>query len=159
MLVPFIDSIGALIIDFVGTMQENIAFSAIAAVIVGLSLWLFAAQFRGARGPQMPSSVVLHVEDGEVRIALTAVETLVQQAAGQVKGVREVRPSFFNRNDELGVFLRATVAADDSIPELSSQLQKTVMDHVMRIAGIQIAEVKVLVDSVSTGPRNRVELR
>lgn len=159
MLVPFVDIISVTILDFLEFMQQNIAFSAVAAVILGLSLWLFAAQFRGSNRPQVPSSVVLQVEDGEVRIALSAVETLVQQAASQIKGIREVHPSFFRRNEGLGVNIRTTVTNDESIPELSSQLQKVVKDHVLRIAGINIEEVKVLVESVSTVARNRVELR
>lgn len=159
MLVPLLGSVGAIITDFVGFLQENYTFSVIFALVLGLSLWLFAAQFRGSNRSQTPSSVVLQVEEGEVRIALTAIETLVQQAAGQIKGVREVRPSFFTRNEGLGVYIRTTVAADESIPELSSQLQKVVRDHVLRIAGINIEEVKVMVENVNTGARNRVELR
>lgn len=159
MLVPFVDSIGAIIIDFVGLMQENLVYAAIPAVVVGLSLWLFAAQFKGSQRSQIPNSVVLHVEDGEVRIALTAIETLVKQAAGEIRGVREVQPSFFTLNEGLGVYLRTTVTTEESIPELSSQLQKVVKDHILRIAGVNIEEVKVLVENVSTGTRGRVELR
>ena len=94
---------------------------------------------------------------------------LLRRTSGRSRGVvkalvgapasREVRPSFFTRNEGLGVYIRTTVAADESIPELSSQLQKVVKDHVLRIAGINIEEVKVMVENVNTGARNRVELR
>lgn len=159
MLVPLLDSVGLAVMDFIGIMQEHIGYAAIAAVIVGLSLWLFAVQFKGSPGPQIPRSVVLQVEDGEVRIALTAIETLVKQASDQIKGVREVQPSFFTRNEGLGVYLKVIVTSEGSIPELSSQLQKVVRDHILRIAGVNIEEVKVLVENVSIGARNRVELR
>lgn len=158
-LVPVWGAIGEIIIDFVLFLQDSILFSAIFAMVLGLSLWLFAAQFRGGSRSQSPSSVILHVEEGEVRIAMTAIETLVQQAASQIKGIREVRSSFFSRDEGLGVYIRTTVAAEGSIPELSSQLQKVVKDHVLRIAGINIEEVKVLVENVSTAARGRVELR
>jgi len=159
MLVPLVNGLSAIIIDAVEFLQQNYLYSAIFAFIIGLSLWLFAIQFSSAKRAQIPSSVVLQVEDGEVRIALTAIETLVQQAAAQVKGVREVRPNFFTQNEGLGVYIKTIVASDESIPELSSQLQKVVKDHVLRIAGVNIEEVKVLVENVNTGTRNRVELR
>lgn len=159
MLIPFHDAVGTLIFDAVNFLQANWPFSLLFALITGLSLWLFAVQFRVTDKTQMPSSVVLQVEDGEVRIALTAIETLVQQAASQIKGVKETRPNFFTLDEGLGVNIRAVVASDESIPELSSQLQKVIKDHVLRIAGIHIEEVKVLVENVSAGARNRVELR
>ena len=160
-LIPFHDAVGTLVEDVVSFLQvtANWPFALLFALITGLSLWLFAVQFRVSDRPQLPSSVVLQVEDGEVRIALTAIETLIQQAAAQVKGVKETRPTFFTLNEGLGVYIKTVVTSDESIPELSSQLQKVVKDHVLRIAGIHIEEVKVLVENVTTGARNRVELR
>ncbi|HBI55357.1 MAG TPA: hypothetical protein DDY38_00785, partial [Firmicutes bacterium] len=73
-------------------MEQNLPFAAIAALILGLSIWLFFSQFRSNK-PHMPSSVVLHAEGGEVRIALAAIDTLVRQAANELKGVREVKTS------------------------------------------------------------------
>lgn len=159
MLVPILNGVGGIIIDFINFIQESYVFAIVFALVFGLSLWLFAVQFRGSGGAQTPSNVILQVDEGEVRIAMTAIETLVQQAAGQIKGIREVRPSFFSQEEGLGVYIRTTVSADESIPELSSQLQKVVRDHVLRIAGINIEEVKVLVESISTTARSRVELR
>lgn len=158
LLIPFVPSIGLAIRDFTQFMEDNSLFASIAALILGLSLWLFFAQFQVDR-PQTPSSVVLNTEGGEVRIALVAVETLVRQAAGQLKGVREVRTGFFRRNEGLGVHLRATVSAEGGIPDLVAQLQQRVAEHVFNTAGIRIEEVKVLVDNVAAGPHNRVELR
>ncbi|MGI6364853.1 MAG: alkaline shock response membrane anchor protein AmaP [Bacillota bacterium] len=158
-LVPVLGGVGAIITDFIEFIQDSYLFSVVFALVLGLSLWLFAAQFQGSKRNQAPSSVILHVEEGEVRVAMSAIETLVQQAAGQVKGIREVRSSFFTKDEGLGVYIRTTVTAEESIPELSSQLQKVVKDHVLRIAGINIEEVRVLVENVSTAARNRVELR
>lgn len=158
-LIPFNDAVGGLIFEAVEFLEANWPFSLLFALITGLSLWLFAVQFSRSGKANMPSSVVLQVDDGEVRITLTAIETLVQQAAVQVKGVREIKTTFFTKNEGLGVYIKAVVTSDGSIPELSAQLQKVVKDHILRIAGIHIEEVKVLVDNVASGGRNRVELR
>ncbi|HBS92675.1 MAG TPA: alkaline shock response membrane anchor protein AmaP [Firmicutes bacterium] len=158
MLIPFVPNISAMITDFVGFMEQNLPFAAIAALILGLSIWLFFSQFRSNK-PHMPSSVVLHAEGGEVRIALAAIDTLVRQAANELKGVREVKTSFFRLNEGLGVHIRTTVSSEESIPELTSQLQQVVTEHVLNVAGVKIEEVKVLVENVAVGMRNRIELR
>ncbi|MDD4658067.1 MAG: alkaline shock response membrane anchor protein AmaP [Eubacteriales bacterium] len=158
MLIPFVPGVSVMIADFTGFMADNLPFAAIAALILGLSLWLFFAQFRSNK-PQMPSSVVLQAEGGEVRIALAAIDTLVRQAANQLKGVREVKTSFFRRNEGLGVHIRTTVSSEESIPDLTLQLQQKVTEHVHNVAGVKIEEIKVLVENVAVGMRNRVELR
>jgi len=158
MLIPFIPSISGILTDFIGFMEQNPPFAAIAAVILGLSIWLFFAQFQSNK-PQMPSSVVLQTEGGEVRIALAAIDTLLKQAASQLKGVREVKTSFFRRNEGLGVHIRATVSSEECIPELTAKLQQAVTEHVYNVAGVRIEEVKVLVENVAVGMRNRIELR
>ena len=58
MLIPFVPAVGTMIADFTEFMADNLPFASIAALILGLSLWVFFAQFRSAK-PQMPSSVVL----------------------------------------------------------------------------------------------------
>ena len=158
MLIPFIPAVGTMIADFTEFMADNLPFAAIAALILGLSLWVFFAQFRSAK-PQMPSSVVLQAEGGEVRIALAAIDTLVRQAANQIKGVREVKPSFFRCQEGLGVHLRTTVSTEESIPNLTSLLQQKVTEHVHKIAGITLQEIKVLVENVAVGIGSRIELR
>lgn len=158
LLIPFVPSVGAMIVDFTGFMEANLPFAAIAAVIFGLSLWVFFAQFRSTR-PQMPSSVVLQAEGGEVRIALAAIDTLVKQAANQIKGVREVKSSFFRCQEGLGVHIRITVSTEESMPNLTSLLQQRVIEHVHNIAGITLQEIRVLVENVAVGIGNRVELR
>lgn len=157
MLIPLVPEIRSAIDNFTEFMANNLPFAAFAALILGLSLWLFFAQLQPDR-PQVPSSVVLQAEEGEIRIALGAIDTLLRQAASQLKGVREVKTSFFRREEGLGVHIRTTVSAEGSIPELTAQLQQRVTEHVYNTAGIKIAEVKVLVENVTTG-LNRIELR
>ncbi|MTI94891.1 MAG: alkaline shock response membrane anchor protein AmaP [Firmicutes bacterium] len=145
-------------VNVLETVFANWQFSLLFAFIAGISLWLFFVQFRVVDRDPTPNSVIIQAEEGEVRIALTAIETLINQAASQVRGVREIKASFYNRNEALGVYIRTVVATEDSIPELSAQLQKVIRDHVYRIAGISIEEVKVLVENVASA-RSRVELR
>lgn len=159
MLTPLSDAVAQLVAETVANIESRVEYVALFALLFLLSLWLFVAQFVSGKRDPMPRSVVLQAEEGEVRISLIAIETLVKQAADQIKGVREIKTSFFTKDEGLGVYIRATVTAEGSIPELSAQIQQVVRDHVLRIAGINIEEVRVLVENVSTSSRNRVELR
>jgi uncharacterized alkaline shock family protein YloU len=160
MLLPFGDTLLGHITDVLTVWANNWLYALPFALLLGLSLWLFAVQFRVVDRDTGPSSVVIQIEDGEVRIALAAIETLIHQAATQVRGVKEVKVSFFNRNEALGVYIKAIVTSEGSIPDLTAHLQKAVKDHIMRIAGIGIEEVKIMVENVSSVRQGgRVELR
>lgn len=157
-LIPFVPGIGPGIVHFIDFMKENIPYAAIPALILGLSLWVFFAQLRPT-GSQMPTSVVLQAEGGEIRIALAAIDTLVKQAANQIPEIKEIKTRFFPHEEGLGVHIQMTVGPDGGIPDLTTLLQQKVAEHVYNVAGIQIKEVKVLVENVAVGMQNRIELR
>lgn len=157
MLIPFVAPIRPGIANLTAFLAENALYAAVPALLLGLSLWLFVAQFK--RGPQMPSTVVLPSASGEIRISLAAVDTLVRQAASQIKGVRELKTSFYRLEDTLGVHIRTTIGSDVEIPGLIAELQQKVTEHVLSTAGISIEQVKVLVENVSGGPLSRPEIR
>lgn len=157
-LIPFVPAIGEAIGNFTDFMKGNAPFAAIPALVLGLSLWLFFAQLTRS-GPQVPSTVVLQAEGGEVRIALGAIDTLVKQAANQFKEVREIKTSFFTGEEGLGTLIRLTITGDESIPNLTTHLQEKVLEHVYNIAGIKLEQIKVLVENVAVGVHNRAELR
>jgi len=159
MLVPVSQAVADLANEIISLIQGQMLFAAIFALVFVLSLLLVIMQFSGSKKDAMPRSVMLQSEEGEVRVSLGAIDTLVRQSASQVKGVKELKTSFFSREEGLGVQIRAAVTAEHSIPELSSQVQKVVREHVLNIAGVSIGEVRVLVETIAPGGRNRVELR
>ncbi len=159
MLVPLSQAVADLAEEILVLIQSHIWFAAVFALLFVLSLLLMVLQFSGGKKSSMPRSVMLQSEEGEVRVSLNAIDILVRQSASQVKGVKEIKTSFFDLEDGLGVQIRAAVTAEHSIPELSTQVQKEVKEHVMNIAGVSIDEVRVLIETVATGGRSRSELR
>lgn len=97
-------------------------------------------------------------ELGTVTISLGAVENLVKKAARQVKGVREVKAAVrVLRREGIAVQLRAAVSPDLSIPDVSSELQKTVRNYVQNVVGVPVANVRVFVQSIAGDLRTRLE--
>ena len=73
MLLPFGDTLLGHITDVLTVWANNWLYALPFALLLGLSLWLFAVQFRVVDRDNGPSSVVIQIEDGEVRIALAAM--------------------------------------------------------------------------------------
>ena len=159
MLVPLSQAVANLANQVVTLIQREMLFAGIFALLFVLSLLMLVMQFSGSKKDALPRSVLLPSEEGEVRVSLGAIDTLVKQSAGQVKGVKEIKTSFSKLEAGLGIQIRAVVSADQSIPELSSQVQKDVREHVLNIAGVDIDEVKVMVETVATSGRGRSGLR
>jgi len=55
------------------------------------------------------------------------------------------------------VLLEAVFLPDQNIPEISQQLQQQVKDYLQEAAGLDIIEVKVMVQNVSHEAKVRVE--
>ncbi len=128
-----------------------------------LSLVMLLASFRlfylfAIRRPT-GGTLVYPGELGEVRISLTAMENLVRKVAGSVSGVKEVKSSAVLAQDkQIIVRVQVGVGADVNIPELSSQLQKTIGDHLLAVVGVTVEDVHILVANIADSTkRGRVE--
>lgn len=97
---------------------------------------------------------VLHETDlGLVNITLSALEQLVLKGSSNVSGVREVKPSLKLTADGISLLLKVQVIPDIHIPQVTSDLQKTVKDYLMRTTGTSLNEIKVQVTKITTDIR------
>lgn len=130
-----------------------VGLTAGAFFVASVRLLYFAFRRRG-----IGQAIRHDTEMGEVKVSLAAIENLVTRVARQQRGIREVRPSAEIRNGAVAVTLRAAVTPDVSIPELSLLLQKEIARHVRNVAGVDVAEVRVLISNItSEHRRSRVE--
>lgn len=106
-----------------------------------------------------PSRAIIHETPlGEIRVSLGAVENLVKKVARQIHGVRDVRASVANTPEGVVTDIRAWVSPDVSVPEVSENIQKSVGEYVKNVVGVGVAEVRVLVENITTEARRaRVE--
>lgn len=86
---------------------------------------------------------------GKVRIALTAVESLVEKVAIDQRGIKEARASVEAVPQGIGIRIKAAVTPDISIPQVSSALQNTVRDRVLEVTGIEVHDIRISVDSIA----------
>ncbi len=124
------------------------AFLAIVVFIFALSAVIFSL----CSGKRL-KSVSKQGELGEYRISFVAFENLVFQSTEKIKGIRETKTRLFYDEKGLSIYLRVVVLPDVKIPELVAEIQQTVQDYLEEISGVTIAEIKVLVDSISKESR------
>ncbi len=130
------------------------AVGIVSALLLLVGLNLLFVNFH--RRPGLPS-VVHHTELGEIRVSITALENLVHRAARKVAGVKEIKPRIRPTGEGVMVLLEAVFLPDQNIPEISQQLQQQVKDYLQEAAGLDIIEVKVMVQNVSHEAKVRVE--
>jgi len=126
----------------------------VAALLLLIGLNLFFSNFQ--RRPVIPS-VTQHTQFGEVRLSITALESLVHRASRKIAGVKEIKPRVRPGSEGVTVLIQAILLPDQSIPEVSEQLQQQVKEYLQEAAGLDVVEVKVLVQNVSHEAKVRVE--
>ena len=124
------------------------AFLSVVAFVFTLTVAILSL-----RSGKRLKSVSKQGELGEYRISFDAFENLVLQSTGKIKGIRETKTRLFYDEKGLAVYLRVVVLPDVKIPEMVAEVQKTVQDYLEEISGVTIAEIKVLVDSISKETR------
>ena len=94
---------------------------------------------------------------GQVRITLEALENLVKRVALQVTGVKDVMPKIIVTPEGIKLLLKVAVTPDIPIPQASQDLQTSIKERVKEVAGIELHETRVLVNSIATDYKARVE--
>ncbi len=120
-------------------------------LLVGLRLMVSGKQKKPDRQAIVDETVL-----GEVKVSLTAIESLIVKVASAVPGVREVRPRVVSDGGSIAIEIKATVTPDVSIPELSQNMQKTVQDAVRDVTGLTVQKIRVSVENIASH-KGRVE--
>ncbi|HHY91728.1 MAG TPA: alkaline shock response membrane anchor protein AmaP [Firmicutes bacterium] len=97
--------------------------------------------------------LVLSSELGEVSIALTAIENLVQRTATQVAGVKDVRSTVRAKPEGVSVGLLAWVGSEVNVPTLSAELQKAVGQRLQEVIGLKAAAIRVAIKDIGADKR------
>lgn len=113
--------------------------------------------FGGLSRPQETRALVQSTPLGEVRVTLQALENLVERTAHQFRGIQEVKPRLQSTPAGVLVAVRVTVVPEVKLPALTGELQEKIAHTVEEMAGIQVLEVRVLVENISRETRGRVE--
>jgi len=116
---------------------------------VGLFLGIIVLMIlvAGLKSPAGIKTVMVETSTaGEVSMSIPAIKAIIMKAVKQVVGVREIKPSIGQSKAGLTVKLHAMINPEHNVPEVAQSLQAVVKDQLEKVGGLQVAEVKVLVD-------------
>lgn len=85
---------------------------------------------------------------GQVTMSMEAIESMINRTVSGISGIKEVSPKLKIVGDKVAICLHITVQSDMIVPELGTTIQKAVKEDLETMAGVSIAEIKVLVSSV-----------
>jgi uncharacterized alkaline shock family protein YloU len=128
----------------VSTPGNKIIMGAIGIIIAIIALSMLVWSLRGQAREQ--SVLVEKGSVGEVSISIAATKVIIMKALKQVEGVKDIKPTVGQSPTGLMVRLHIMINPDYSVPETAQCLQAAVKDNLEKIGGLQVAEIKVLVD-------------
>lgn len=108
-------------------------------------LWLTFKREKGI------NSVSKEMELGELKIAVEAIENMVMQVAGDIRGVTDIKTKIKPGDEGISIYFRGKVAPDVAIPPLSERLQREIKEYIETVSGIAVKEIKVLIENITEG--------
>ncbi len=126
--------------------------------VSGISLLLALLAIRMALRMKREEKTIIHqTQYGEIRIAVSAVESLSLRACKKIKGVKDAHVGVRADLTGLDLFIEVTVVPDLSVPQISEEIKTKVDEYIFETVGIRVNSVKVLVTKIAAEVRARVE--
>lgn len=137
-------------LDLLGT-SLNYVYGQWEAGLLGAVFFLISIRLMiaGLRSRHDKDTIVHHNDLGDVHITLSAVENLVEKTARHTRGVRGVKIRVEREGQQLKVGIKAIVSPESNVPAVSNEIQRRVYDHIRNTVGIELADVRVLVEDIS----------
>ena len=126
------------------TSANNLIMGAIGIVVAIIAFIMLLWGLKTS--PGIAAIVVEKSTDGEVSISIDAAKAIIMRAVRQVEGVKELRPTVNPTPAGIIVKLHTMINPDHNVPETSQLLQCVVRENLEKTGGLQVAEIKVLVD-------------
>ena len=124
----------------------SIALGALTALFGGY-LFAFPRKFSYGRH----DFVVQQTDNGELRIAVKAIENLVQKCIDMHEEIHVVSMKIRNCRDGVRVDLCISLANNIAIPLAVASLQKQIKQYLAASSGIEVKEVRVSVETAQAG--------
>jgi uncharacterized alkaline shock family protein YloU len=146
---PWFQSVGQAL---TGPYRSQVALVGLAELLIAGYVLAWAVRRR-----HEARAIIQETELGTVRISLKAVEALVQRAARQVQGVREVKVDLRQDKQGLAIHLTVTVVPDLAMPAVSDEIQRRVGQYITETVGVTVSRVAVTFRAVAETGKARVE--
>ena len=101
---------------------------------------------------QRKDYVVQRTDTGELRIAVKAIENLVEKCIALHEEIQLISMSIMSAREGVVVELNISLANNISIPLAVASLQKQIKQYLVAASGIEVREVRVIVESTKDEP-------
>ncbi|MBR5110518.1 MAG: hypothetical protein IK099_10000 [Clostridia bacterium] len=119
-----------------------------ACVVFGVYLILLPTHY----AMQRRDYVVQRTDTGELRIAVKAIENLVEKCVDLHEEIQLLSMTIMNVREGVVVELNISLANNISIPLAVASLQKQIKQYLVASSGIEVREVRVIVESTKDEP-------
>lgn len=126
--------------------QQEHWIAAAAAGLVALVGLRVLVSLLSTKSPSQ--TLVKSTSTGEVHISLNAIEQIIERIARELEGIREVKPRIKTGANGVSILVEASVQPGVAIPQATEELQQKVFEGVQQTVGVQVKEVKVVVESI-----------
>lgn len=133
---------------------ENRMAIGVGAVIVMIAAIIIMAMLLKRTRPA-DSVIVDSNLSGQVSITVPAIKVIIMKAVKKIDGIKDIRPVVSNRQDGLLIYLHMMINPERNVPEMSQSIQSIVREYIEKIAGLQVAEIRILVDDFNAGTGKR----
>ncbi|NLG32431.1 MAG: alkaline shock response membrane anchor protein AmaP [Syntrophomonadaceae bacterium] len=131
-----------------GSPQNRIIIGMLAIVLLVIVVLILVSGIKGK--PGLTSVVISSSLTGQISITVAAIKVIIMKAIRQVEGVKEIKSSVDKGNDGIIVKIHMLINPDQSVVEMSQKIQAVVKEYLEQYGGLQVSEVRVLVDDFST---------
>lgn len=145
-----------IILDSLKDLGPQERWWALGVAVISLLLAVLAIRM-ALRMKREEKTIIHQTQFGEIRIAVSAVESLSLRACKHIKGVKDAHVGVRADLTGLDVFIEVTVNPDLSIPQISEEIKTKVDEYIFETVGIRVNSVKVLVTKIAAEVRARVE--
>ena len=118
----------------------------VGAVFLFVSIKLLLAGLRSQSGKE---TIIHHTDMGDIQITVGAVENLVEKTARHIPGVRGAKVRVTCCNEGVKVRIKAVISPESSVPAVGAEIQKKVHEYIKNTVGVELAEIKILVNDIS----------
>lgn len=133
------------------TAYMQYAVIALLTVYLLLSLGVLCLIFKrssAAKRSERGFITVDSADSGRVKIAITAIEQMVKQAAHTVDGLADMKIGITNADDAIEIQVNVTMVSGSHVPTVTLNLQRAIRQYVEMNCGVAVRSVSVSIQSV-----------
>jgi uncharacterized alkaline shock family protein YloU len=134
--------------DMLGSTLARMITFLIALVFFALSITFLLS---GVRSNKDKKAISKNTNFGEIRISLNSIENIALNTVKKFQSIREIKSKVYKIDETIAIVVNAVIMPDVNIPSMSQDVQARVKRSVEESTGIEVKEVKVVIDGIHTG--------